>query len=390
MGWFAGFEGALHTAGELPLFARTGGDPAKPPLLLLHGYPQTHAMWHRVAQGLAADFALVIPDLRGYGDSAKPAPAATPELDHAQHSKRAMAADMVALMRSLGHERFAVVGHDRGGRVAHRLALDHPERVARLALIDIVPTLDMYERTDMRFASWYYHWFFLIQPAPLPERMIGGDPAFYLRWTLGGWGSDGLAAFEPEALAEYERCFCRADTIHAACEDYRASASIDLEHDRASRAAGEKIACDMLVLWGAQGRRRPPLRSARPLARAVRRRGRGDGAERRPLHRRRASRRNRHETAGLPEALAARPGAYHRATSLRQELACSSGSTGSTSISRSVIRRGRCASSACSQAPSHGRRWAWTRGSPSSSCAWSCSACATCARSATPCCATIR
>ena len=161
----------------MELFARTGGDAAKPPLLLLHGYPQTHAMWHRVARQLAADFSLVIPDLRGYGDSTKPGPAATPEADHALHSKRAMAADMAALMRRLGHERFFVAGHDRGGRVAHRLALDHAERVERLALIDIVPTLDMYERVDMRSAIGYYHWFFLIQPAPLPERMIGGDPA---------------------------------------------------------------------------------------------------------------------------------------------------------------------------------------------------------------------
>ncbi len=253
MAWFEGFESGLHPLGEVELFARVGGDPAKPPLLLLHGYPQTHAMWQRVARALAADFRLVIPDLRGYGDSTKPAPAATPDLDHAQHSKRSMAADMVALMRSLGHERFAVVGHDRGGRVAHRLALDHPERVTQLAVIDIVPTLDLYEATDMRFASWYYHWFFLIQPAPLPERMIGGDAAFYLRWTLGGWGSQGIDFIEPEALAEYERCFCRADAIHAACEDYRASATIDLEHDRASRAAGEKVACEMLVLWGERG-----------------------------------------------------------------------------------------------------------------------------------------
>jgi haloacetate dehalogenase len=253
MTWFEGYEGALHAAGDVELFARTGGNRSGSPVLLLHGYPETHAMWQRVAQRLAADFALVIPDLRGYGDSTKPAPAATPELDHAQHSKRAMAGDLVALMRSLGHERFAVVGHDRGGRVAHRLALDHPERVTQLAVIDIVPTLDLYEATDMRFASWYYHWFFLIQPAPLPERMIGGDAAFYLRWTLGGWGSQGIDFIEPEALAEYERCFCRADAIHAACEDYRASATIDLEHDRASRAAGEKVACEMLVLWGERG-----------------------------------------------------------------------------------------------------------------------------------------
>jgi len=253
MAWFEGFEGGLHAAGEVELFARTGGDPAKPPLLLLHGYPQTHVMWHRVARQLAADFSLVIPDLRGYGDSTKPGPAATPEADHALHSKRAMAADVAALMSGLGHQRFFVAAHDRGARVAHRLALDHSERIERLVLIDIVPTLDMYEDVDMRAAISYYHWFFLIQPQPLPERMIGGDAAFYLRWTLGGWGSNGLGHIEPEALAEYERCFCRAEAIHASCEDYRASATIDLEHDRASRAAGERIACDTLALWGTRG-----------------------------------------------------------------------------------------------------------------------------------------
>jgi haloacetate dehalogenase len=260
MEWFEGFAGAMRDAGEVDLFARTGGNANGPPMLLLHGFPETHVMWHRVAQRLADDFFLVMPDLRGYGDSTKPAP--TSELDHAEHSKRAMAGDMVTLMRSLGHEKFAVVGHDRGGRVAHRLALDHPERVARLAVIDIAPTLDMYEATEVRFATWYYHWFFLIQPAPLPERMIGGDPSFYLRWTLGGWGTNGMAFIEPEALAEYERCFGRADAIRSACEDYRASASIDLEHDRASRAAGEKIACETLVLWaerGAIGRLFDPL-----------------------------------------------------------------------------------------------------------------------------------
>ena len=253
MAWFDGFEADLHAAGEVELFARTGGDPAKPPLLLLHGYPQTHVMWHRVAQRLAADFSLVIPDLRGYGDSSKPSPSSATDTSHAAQSKRAMAADMAALMAGLGHRRFMVAGHDRGARVAHRLALDHADRVERVAFIDIVPTLDMYDMTDMRFASWYYHWFFLIQPQPLPERMIGGDPTFYLRWTLGGWGAQGLGHIEPEALAEYERCFGRADAIHAACEDYRASATIDLEHDRESRAAGEKIACPALVLWGEHG-----------------------------------------------------------------------------------------------------------------------------------------
>ncbi len=253
MGWFDGFAADMHDAGEVELFARIGGNPAGPPVLLLHGFPQTHVMWHRVAQRLAADYRLVIPDLRGYGDSSKPGVAASPDEDHAQHSKRAMAADLAALMTGLGHPRFAVVGHDRGGRVGHRLALDHADRVERLAVLDIAPTLDMYEATDMRFASAYYHWFYLIQPAPLPERMIGGDPQFFLRWTLGGWGGKLLSAIEPEAMAEYERCFCRADAIHAACEDYRAAATIDLEHDRASRAAGAKVACDLLVLWGEHG-----------------------------------------------------------------------------------------------------------------------------------------
>jgi haloacetate dehalogenase len=248
-GWFEGFEEGVHAAGEVHLHARTGGRAGAPPLLLLHGFPQTHAMWHRVAQRLAPHFRLVMPDLRGYGDSDKPrgAPA------HANYSKRAMAADMAALMRSLGHERYAVCGHDRGARVAHRLALDDAGAVTKLALLDIAPTLDMYAATDMRFASAYYHWFHLIQPSPLPETMIGGNPRFYLHWKLGGWGSRGIGFIEPQALAEYERCFCRADTIHAVCEDYRAAAGIDLEHDRASREAGQKIGCDTLVLWGERG-----------------------------------------------------------------------------------------------------------------------------------------
>jgi haloacetate dehalogenase len=164
-----------------------------------------------------------------------------------------MAADVLGLMHALGHPRFFVAGHDRGGRVAHRLAIDHPQAVMRLAVIDIAPTLDMYAATNFDFARLYYHWFHLIQPAPLPERMIGGDPRAYLHAKLGGWGSGRAAFIEPEALAEYERCFCRAETIHALCEDYRASATIDLEHDRAARAAGQKIACDLRVLWGERG-----------------------------------------------------------------------------------------------------------------------------------------
>lgn len=247
--WFAGFDARHHDVNGVRLFARTGGRADAPPLLLIHGFPQTHAMWHRVAERLAPHFRLVLPDLRGYGDSDKP----PGDADHANYSKRALAADLAALMRSLGHERFHVAAHDRGARVAHRLAVDHPLRVARLCLIDIAPTLDMYAATDMAFARAYYHWFFLIQPPPLPERLIGADARFYLHATLGGWGSGGLGHLEPRALAEYERCFGTPEAIHAMCEDYRASAGIDLEHDRASRERGEKIACDLLVLWGERG-----------------------------------------------------------------------------------------------------------------------------------------
>jgi haloacetate dehalogenase len=249
MTWFDGFEQRRFDVNGVAINARIGGAADAPPLLMLHGFPQTHAIWHRVVRALHGRFRFVLPDLRGYGDSAKPAG----ESDHANYSKRTMARDMAELMTQLGHERFGVVGHDRGGRVAHRLALDHAQRVTRLAVLDIAPTLDMYAATDMAFATAYYHWFHLIQPAPLPERMIGGDPKFCLHWGLGGWGPKGTAYIEPEALADYERCFCTPEAIHAACEDYRASASIDLEHDRALRAAGEKVRCDMLVLWGERG-----------------------------------------------------------------------------------------------------------------------------------------
>ena len=249
MAWFDGFEARHFEVNGSRVFARTGGRRDALPLLMLHGFPQTHAIWHRVAQALAPHFRLVLPDLRGYGDSAKP----PGDADHANYSKRVMAQDMAALMTQLGHARFGLVGHDRGGRVAHRLALDQADRVTRLALIDIAPTLDMYAATDLRFASAYYHWFHLIQPAPLPERMLGGDPKFCLHWALGGWGAQGTAYIEPQALAEYERCFCTPEAIHGACEDYRASAGIDLDHDRASRAAGERIACDTLLLWGERG-----------------------------------------------------------------------------------------------------------------------------------------
>ena len=247
--WFEGFTEQRLMVGPLTLRVRTGGRPNGPPLLLLHGFPQTHVMWHRVAQRLAPHFQLVLPDLRGDGDSDKPESGP----DHAAYSKRAMAGDMAALMTQLGHTRYAVCGHDRGGRVAHRLALDHPQSVSRLCLLDIAPTLDMYGATDMDFARAYYHWFHLIQPAPLPEKMIGGCALDYLHAKLGGWGTGGLAHLEPQALADYERCFCIPEAIHAACEDYRAAAGIDLVHDRASRDAGQRIACDLLVLWGARG-----------------------------------------------------------------------------------------------------------------------------------------
>ncbi len=249
MSWFEGFETKRFEVPDAGIFARVGGNTGGPPLLLLHGFPQTHALWHRVAQRLANDYFLVMPDLRGYGDSSK-----APGLDdHSNYSKRAMAADMVAVMDALGIGRFYLCGHDRGGRVAHRLTVDHPTRVQKLCVIDIAPTLDMYDRTDMAFARAYYHWFHLIQPKPLPETMVGGAPQAYLNTKLGGWGGSGTSFIEPQAMAEYERCFCNPEAIHSACEDYRASAGIDLDHDRASRAKGDKIACDTLVLWGERG-----------------------------------------------------------------------------------------------------------------------------------------
>jgi haloacetate dehalogenase len=203
-------------------------------------------MWHKIALRLAERFTVVCSDLRGYGDSSKPPSAA----DHAPYSKRAMALDQVEAMQALGFRRFLLAGHDRGGRVAHRLARDHAERVERLAVLDISPTAAMYAQTDMAFATVYYHWFFLIQPYDLPERLIASDPAYFLRRKLGGWGSP-LEHFDPRAYAEYERCFREPATIHASCEDYRASATIDLEHDAADAAT--KLQCPLLALWGDKG-----------------------------------------------------------------------------------------------------------------------------------------
>jgi haloacetate dehalogenase len=222
-----------------------------PPLLLLHGYPQTHVCWHRVAPLLADSFTIVAPDLRGYGDSGKPVTDAA----HEPYSKRRMAADQIRVMRQLGFERFFVAGHDRGGRVAHRLALDHQNAVQKLAVLDIAPTLEMYRRTDMRFAMTYFHWFFLVQPFDFPERLVGSDPEYYLRTAFYVRNAPEGAAnspITPEAFAEYVRCFRDPATIHATCEDYRASASIDLEHDEAD--LGKKLTCPLLVIPGEKGR----------------------------------------------------------------------------------------------------------------------------------------
>ena len=241
---FEGFEpGRIETSGAEISYIKGGEGP---PLLLLHGYPQTHVMWHKIAPRLAERFTVVAADLRGYGASSKPASGPT----HEAYSKREMARDQAELMTALGFERFAVVGHDRGARVTHRLALDHSERVTKAAVLDICPTLDMYERTDMAFASAYYHWFFLIQPFDLPERLIGADPDYYMDRKVGAWGADPML-FDPAALEAYKAAFRDPATIHASCEDYRAAASIDLEHDRAD--LDRKLACPLLVLWGAKG-----------------------------------------------------------------------------------------------------------------------------------------
>jgi len=234
---FDGFETTEIDTGEARIHVRRAG--SGPPLLLLHGYPQTHAMWHRIAPALAEDFTVVLTDLRGYGASSKPA--SLP--DHWPYTKRAMARDQVAVMHALGFDRFAVCGHDRGGRVGYRMALDHPERVTRLAVLDIVPTGEVLMRADRAFGLGYWHWFFLAQPAPTPERMIGADPDAYYRHFDADF-------FDPEAVAAYRRAADDPDTIRAMCEDYRAGAGLDVEHDLADKNHRRRIACPLLALWG--------------------------------------------------------------------------------------------------------------------------------------------
>ncbi len=225
-----------------------GASSAMPPLLLLHGHPQSHVMWHQVAPELAKHFQLVLMDLRGYGDSSRP----DSDAQHTAFSKREMAQDALALMQHFGFSQFSILAHDRGARVAHRLAADHPSIVQRMMLLDIAPTLAMYEHTSRAFATAYWHWFFLIQPPPLPEALIESDPVRYIRSVMGKRHA-GLAAFAPEALAEYERCIQIPGSARSICEDYRASAGIDLEHDSADLAASKKLELPVRVLWGEHG-----------------------------------------------------------------------------------------------------------------------------------------
>ena len=241
MSMFANFKNLVIQTSEVKINLLKGGKGY--PMLLLHGYPQTGVMWHKIAEKLAENFTVIIPDLRGYGDSDKPSGTA----NHSNYSKRVMAADQIEVMSQLGYEEFYLVGHDRGGRVAHRLSLDYPHKVKKLALLDIAPTYQMYTTTDQQFASAYYHWFFLIQPFPFPETLINNNPDFFLTHCLQSW-SKTESAFTPEAMAEYLRCFRDPQTVHGTCEDYRASATIDLEHDR--QDIEKKIECPLLVLWG--------------------------------------------------------------------------------------------------------------------------------------------
>ncbi|BCB59659.1 hydrolase [Halomonas sp. A020] len=243
---FAGFEKQMRRVNGVDIAYRMGG--SGPALLLLHGHPQTHVIWHKVVDTLAQHFTVIAADLRGYGDSGKP----DDDPEHLNYAKRTMAADMAELMSALGFERFKVLAHDRGARVAHRLGVDHAERVERMVLLDIAPTLAMYRGTNEAFARSYWHWFFLIRPQPLPEMLIQADPAQYLQSVMGA-RSAGMAPFAPAALAEYERCLALPGTATGICGDYRASATIDLEHDQADIDVGVKLTCPINVMWGAKG-----------------------------------------------------------------------------------------------------------------------------------------
>jgi haloacetate dehalogenase len=243
---FEGFSLETIDVGGIRVRARVGGEG--PPLLLLHGNPQTHVMWHRVALALASGFTVVAPDLRGYGRTSKP-----PSVpDHGSYSKRTMGEDQIGLMSRLGFDRFSVAGHDRGGRVGYRLALDHPEVVERLAVLDIIPTGEAFRRGGRDFGLSLYHWYFLAQPAPLPEKLIGSDPDWFWRWHTTR-GPD-TSFFDPEAVEDYLACFRDPETIRGMCEDYRAGAGIDFEHDIADIGAGRKLRCPLLVLWGARAK----------------------------------------------------------------------------------------------------------------------------------------
>lgn len=245
---FTGTETRLVDIGEATIFLRMGGSGE--PLLLIHGFPQSHAMWHPIAADLMQRFRVVMPDLRGYGRSA--CPPNTP--DNIPYSKRRMAQDLVEVMKTLGHERFAVVGHDRGARVAYRMALDHPQTVDRLAVLDIVPTYAMWHNFSVELAMKAYHWLFLAQPSPLPEMLIGHAPIDYIDYTIASWTRDrSLSAFHPAALDDYRACFARQQNIRAMCDDYRAGQTIDLALDEADRAAGRRIECPTLALWGDDG-----------------------------------------------------------------------------------------------------------------------------------------
>jgi haloacetate dehalogenase len=242
---FDGFETRRIETSGAEIHLRVGGEG--PPLLLIHGYPQSHVIWHHVAPVLAGRFTVVAPDLRGYGDSQAP----ETDAGHLAYSKRAMAGDLAEVMSALEFERFGVVGHDRGARVAYRMALDHVDRILSLCSLDVIPTGDMWRLTDKDRALDAFHWQFLAQPAPRPETLIGHDPDYVLDWLLTSWAADGFQ-FDGEALAEYRRCFRKPEVIHATCEDYRAGATIDDEIDRADQAAGRRIQCPLLFLWGEQ------------------------------------------------------------------------------------------------------------------------------------------